>query len=118
MLNLYFITSKFYDMKKFKTGLAIFTIAIAGLFAFTHIDTGSIKGTIAPADGATKVWALSTTDTLQATIQSGNFEIINARAGTYRIIVEAKPPYKNTAKDNVAVRDGSPTDIGEIKLGQ
>ncbi len=105
-------------MNKVKTGLVALSIATAGLFAFTNIDTGSIKGTIVPADGATKVWALSSTDTLKADIQSGSFEITNAKAGTYRIIVEAKPPYRNTAKDNVAVVDGQPTNVGQIKLNQ
>jgi hypothetical protein len=105
-------------MKTFTAGLVAITMATGGLFAFRHTDNGSIKGSIAPADGATKVWALSSTDTLRGDIQSGSFEIVNAKAGTYRLIVEAKPPYKNTAKDNVVVADGAPTNVGEIKLGQ
>ena len=105
-------------MKKFKTGMVTLSIAMAGLFAFRNIDNGSIKGTITPADGATKVWALSSADTLKADIQSGSFEIMNAKPGTYRLIVEAKPPYKNTAKDNVVVADGEATNVREIKLGQ
>jgi len=105
-------------MKAFKTGILALSIATAGLFAFKSIDTGSIKGTVTPADGATKVWALSSTDTLKADIQGGGFEILNAKAGSYRLIVEAKPPYRNTAKDNVVVADGQPTNVGEIKLNQ
>jgi hypothetical protein len=105
-------------MKTMKTGIFALSIAAAGLFAFKSIETGSIKGTVTPADGATRAWALSTTDTLRADIQGGGFEITNAKAGTYRIIIEAKPPYKNTAKDNVKVTDGQPTSVGEIKLGQ
>ncbi len=105
-------------MKTLKTGIVAVSIAAAGLFAFKSNDTGSIKGSIIPADGATRVWALSSADTLKAAIQSGSFEILNAKAGTYRIVVEAKPPYKNTAKDNVTVMDGQPTNVGEIKLGQ
>ncbi|GAC1452024.1 MAG: hypothetical protein NVSMB7_14670 [Chitinophagaceae bacterium] len=105
-------------MKPLKTAFVGLSIATAGLFAFKNIDNGSIKGTVVPADGATKVWALSSTDTLKADVQSGSFEIMNAKAGTYRIIVEAKPPYKNTAKDNIVVADGAPTNVGQIKLGQ
>ena len=105
-------------MKTFKTGVIALGIATAGLFAFKTIDTGSIKGTITPADGATRAWALSATDTLRADIQAGGFEITNAKAGTYRLIIEAKPPYKNTAKDNVKVLDGQPTNVGEVKLSQ
>lgn len=105
-------------MKSFKTGIVALSIATAGLFAFKSIDTGSIKGTITPSDGATKAWALSSTDTLSAPIQGGTFEITNAKAGTYRLIIEAKPPYRNTAKDNISVKDGQPTNVGEIKLNQ
>ncbi len=105
-------------MNTFKTGLVALSIATAGLFAFKGINTGSIKGTITPADGATKAWALSTTDTLKGDIQAGSFEISGAKAGTYRLIIEAKPPYKNTAKDNIVVTDGQPTNVGEIKLNQ
>ena len=105
-------------MKTLKTGFVALSIAAAGLLAFKNIDTGSIKGTVTPADGATKVWALSSSDTLKANIQSGSFEIMGAKAGTYRLIIEAKPPYKNTAKDNIVVTDGAPTNVGEIKLGQ
>ncbi|MEP7280174.1 MAG: carboxypeptidase regulatory-like domain-containing protein [Bacteroidota bacterium] len=105
-------------MKIFKAGLLVVGIATAGLFAFRSIDTGSIRGTVIPADGATKAWALSSSDTLKGVIQSGSFEIVNVKPGTYRLIIEAKPPYKNTAKDNVVVADGQPTNVGEIKLGQ
>ena len=105
-------------MNTFKTSLVAISIATAGLFAFKGIDTGSIKGTVTPADGATKAWALSSTDTLKADIQAGGFEITGAKAGTYRLIIEAKPPYKNTAKDNIVVNDGQPTNVGEIKLNQ
>jgi hypothetical protein len=105
-------------MKTVKTTLVALSIASAGLFGFRSIVAGSIKGTVSPADGASKVWALSSTDTLKSDIMNGSFEIANAKAGTYRIVVEAKPPYKNAAKDNVVVADGQPTDIGEIKLNQ
>jgi hypothetical protein len=105
-------------MKTVKTTFVALSIATAGLFAFKGIDTGSIKGTVSPAEGASKAWALSSTDTLKADITNGSFEIANAKSGTYRIIIEAKPPYKNAAKDNVAVIDGQPTNVGEIKLSQ
>ena len=109
---------KFTDMKIFIIKSTVAVTAAVALFSFTHLNTGSIKGSVTPADAGTKVWALSITDTLKAQIKSGSFEITNARAGTYRLIVEAKPPYKNTAKDNITVADGAPTNVGEIKLSQ
>jgi hypothetical protein len=105
-------------MKALKLTLTILMIAVVGLFAFKKIDSGSIKGMVSPADGATRAWALSATDTGKADIHNGSFEIMNIKPGTYRLIIEAKPPYKNAAKDNVAVADGTPNNVGEIKLNQ
>ena len=105
-------------MKNVKVKLAALTFAAAALFAFSKIDAGTIKGTVSPADAATNAWALSGTDTLKAVINKGSFEITDAKPGTYRIIIEAKPPYKNAAKDGVTVTDGQATDVGEIKLEQ
>ena len=105
-------------MKNVKLKLAAFTIAAASLFAFTKIETGSIKGMVTPEDGAINAWAISGTDTLKAAINKGAFEITEAKPGTYRVIIEAKPPYKNAAKDGITVADGQATDIGEIKLEQ
>jgi len=101
---------------KTKLGLAITGLAIAGMFAFTGFQGGSVKGTINPADGAVRAWALSATDTFRTDVVGGGFEIAGVKTGTYKVIIEAKPPYKNAAKDGVQVTDGSATNIGEIVL--
>jgi hypothetical protein len=103
-------------MKSIKLTLIAISIASAGLFAFKHIERGYIRGTIIPAEGAATAWAISATDTVKADIQFGKLEILNVKAGVYRLIVEAKPPYKNAAKDNIIVADGQPTSVGEIRL--
>ncbi|HTI08032.1 MAG TPA: carboxypeptidase-like regulatory domain-containing protein [Puia sp.] len=96
--------------------MAAVTIAVAGLFAFSNLKSGSIKGTVTPTEGATRAWAESSTDTLKALVINGAYEITNAKPGTYRIIIEAKPPYKNAAKEGIVVNDGQAADAGEIKL--
>ena len=96
--------------------LAAITIAAAGLFSFSNLRSGSIKGTVSPADGATRAWAESSTDTLKALVINGSYEITDAKPGTYKIIIEAKPPYKNAAKSDITVSDGKAADAGEIKL--
>ncbi len=106
-------------MKKARMSFVALTIAVAGLFAFTNIkiDAGAIRGTVVPADGAVRAWAVSGTDTLKSAIKDdGAFMITDAKAGVYRVIIEAKPGYKNAAKENVTVVEGQPTDVGEIKL--
>jgi hypothetical protein len=91
-------------------------VVAAGFFAFAPFKSGSIRGTVTPADGGVRAWAESATDTLKAPIINGSYEITDAKPGTYKIIIEAKPPYRNIAKDGIMVNDGQAADAGEIKL--
>jgi hypothetical protein len=95
---------------------AILYTAAAGLFAFATLREGSIHGTVTPPEGGVRAWAESATDTLKAPIVSGSYEITGAKPGTYKVIIEAKPPYRNAAKDGVMVNDGQSSDAGEIRL--
>jgi hypothetical protein len=96
--------------------IAIVSAAAAGLFAFSSPRDGSIRGTVSPADGGVRAWAESYTDTLKAPIINGSYEIAGVKPGTYKVIIEAKPPYRNAAKDGVMVSDGQSSDAGEIRL--
>ena len=42
----------------------------------------------------------------------------NMKPGTYRIAIEAIPPYKNAVREGIDIRNGEVTDIGEIRLQQ
>ena len=104
-------------MKATKFKMAVLGIAAAfSLFAFSMIDGGSIKGTVTPNASATNVMAISMTDTLRADIQNGSFNITDVKAGTYKLVIMAAPPYKNFEKEGVMVSDGKATDLGEITL--
>jgi hypothetical protein len=105
-------------MKNTKLTLLALSVAVTGFFSFMNIEGGTIKGTVTPADGAATAWAVSASDTLKDAIENGTFEITGVKAGTYTVIIEAKAPNKNTAKEGVVVSDGKATDIGEIKLSQ
>ena len=101
-------------MTSLKLGIA--AIAAMVLFAFSQQRLGSIKGTVMPLDAGVRTWAESATDTLRAPILNGSYEITDAKPGAYKIIIEAKPPYRNIARDGIMVTDGQETDAGEIKL--
>lgn len=103
-------------MKNTRIGLLALSAITAGLFAFTTLKGGSIKGKITPADGASQVWALSATDTLKAIINQGSFEIQNANAGTYKVYIDAVEPYKDVIKEGIQVTEGGSADLGEISL--
>ena len=96
--------------------MAIASVVAAGLLAFSAIRDGSIHGTVSPPEGGIQAWAESASDTLKAPIINGSYDIAGAKPGTYKIIIEAKPPYRNAAKDGVMVSDGQASDAGEIRL--
>jgi len=101
-----------------KTTMALLGLAIAAttLVSFQNVQPASIKGKITPAWYGVHAWAISKTDTLYTTITDGNFEFPNAEPGVYRIVIEARSPYRHMAKDGIEVKDGQPTDIGELSL--
>jgi hypothetical protein len=88
------------------------------LFAFTLIRATGIKGTVAPAESAGTIYAISGTDSLKAEASQGAFEFSDVKAGTYKVVVEAKAPYKNFEKEGVEVKEGEVTDLGTITLAQ
>jgi hypothetical protein len=92
-------------------------LVVSGLvFAFTIQQGGTIKGIVSPIEGGIRAWAESPADTLMGNIANGSFEITDVKPGTYRLIIEARPPYKNVSKENVVVTKGQAVDAGEFKL--
>ena len=105
-------------MKASKLKLGAIGIAAAlGLFAFTTLQTGSIKGTVSPSGSASKAMAVSGMDTLKVNIDKGSFTL-DIKPGTYKLVIEAVSPYKNFEKEGVMVEEGKSTNVGEITLQQ
>jgi hypothetical protein len=103
-------------MKKIRTAVAAIAIVIATLLiSFKTAPAPSIIGKVSPAWYAVHAWAISETDTLYTTITDGNFEFPNAKPGVYRIVIEARSPYRHMAKDGVIVKEGGATDV-ELSL--
>jgi hypothetical protein len=106
-------------MKITKLSLVVAGIAIVSLLGFKAITNGSVKGRVSPADAAVRVWIISATDTLKAPVEMGTFTVGDVKPGTYKVVIEAKPPYKNGVKDGITIGDdATPVDVGEIKLSQ
>src|ERR1700745_2591915 len=95
---------------------ALGIVTAAGLFAFTTLKNGGIKGTVSPSASATAAMAIMGTDTSKALINNGAFTINELKPGTYKLVIEAVEPYKNFEKEGVVVADGKGTDVGEIAL--
>ncbi len=102
-------------MKKGILSSAILTVSLAGIFAFSQTKSAAIVGKISPADGAESVWAISATDSVRAALAAGSFSL-PVKNGIYKVIVDAKEPYKDVLLDNIEVKQDQPVDVGEIVL--
>ena len=104
-------------MKKLKLAVVALDVSSGALFSFDVLQSNSIKGTVTPADKAIRAWAMSPTDTLNAEVKNGAFEIKDVKPGTYSVIIQAQEPYASTRKkDVVVIADSLVTDVGEIAL--
>jgi hypothetical protein len=96
---------------------------IPGLLAFLSMAfsmnyNSPVKGSVSPANGASRAWVISRSDTLSAPVIQGNFMITNVKPGNYTLMLEAKPPFRDSFKQDVLVVEGQPTDVGVIEMNQ
>ncbi|RPD46668.1 MULTISPECIES: carboxypeptidase regulatory-like domain-containing protein [Chitinophagaceae] len=103
------------NILKSTTALALASVA---LFSFKNDFASGIKGSVTPAESVGTVWAITGTDSLKATANSGAFSFDEVKPGTYQVVVEAKAPYKNLVKEGVVVKEGETTDLGALTLEQ
>jgi len=101
-------------MKKIVITLCV-AFVVMSAFVSRHPVKSGIYGSIDPPEMAKKIWAISRTDSVSAVPLNGKFSI-EVKPGTWKLIVEAVPPYKNTAVENVLVQEGQSADVGVIKL--
>ncbi len=105
-------------MKKTFVTLFAVCVAVITLHAFRTVQSSGIKGAIRPVDATVSgIWAMSGTDTVKAQALKGNF-VLQAKAGTWKLVVRASAPYKDAVMEGVEVKEGQITDVGEIKLPQ
>ena len=103
-------------MKKNIITIALIGFVTALAISFAPAKT-SIVGRVNPADAAEMVWAISATDTLKGAPAQGQF-FIDVKPGTYKLIVDAKEPYKDVTLENLQVNPDQTLDVGEIPLKQ
>lgn len=105
-------------MKKIMKRGSLLIVAVIALFSFALLPASGIKGTVTPAESAGDVWAISGTDSVKTPVAQGGFLFPDVKPGTYKIVVEAKAPYKNFVKEEVVVKEGEVVDLGAISLEQ
>jgi hypothetical protein len=87
-------------------------------FSFKFIWNSPVKGSVNPTDGALRAWLISPKDTVNAPVIQGNFMITNVKPGNYTLMVEGKPPFRDSFKQDILVVDGQPTDVGVIQMNK
>lgn len=105
-------------MKKLSVFCMALILSSVLFVAFTFVKSGSIAGRVSPADAVSGVSLIAGQDTMTVTVNQGNFSFTNLKEGVYTLVIKANAPYKDAVIENVAVKDSSTTDVGEIKLKQ
>ena len=99
-------------MKKIRMATAAFAIILGSFtLSFKNAPAPSIKGKVSPGWYAVNAWAITETDTLYTSVTDGSFQFANPKPGVYRIVIEARSPYRHMAKEGIVVKDGEETDV-------
>lgn len=104
-------------MKKISWILIITILVVGGIHAVTAKQSSGITGTVSPAEQVTAVLAIGSSDTIKTTLKDDHF-VLAAGAGTYKLIIKAKLPYKDALLDNIIITEGKLVDVGAIQLKQ
>ena len=92
--------------------LLLFVISMS----FYKMNGGSVRGTVTPPEAGLKAFLFSRKDTVAGNIVNGTFQFSNIAAGSYKLLVEAAPPYRNGTKEGIVVTEGAFTDAGQLEL--
>ena len=85
----------------------------------TQPTTGTVKGSISPANGGSQVFLITGSDTLKATPAStGTYEFTQVKAGSYQATVKTNAGYSAPAATAITVTAGQTTDVPVITLTQ
>lgn len=84
--------------------------------SFSSLLTGTAGGSVNPPEAGLRAFLFSGKDTLSVNVANGNFQFTKVPSGTYQLLIEVTPPYRNAVKDGVRVLEGEFTNIGQIEL--
>ncbi len=96
--------------------IALFLVAL--LVAFQSVQS-SVIGKINPSDGADAVLAIAQNDTTgynkRSMITNGRFAM-DLKPGKYKLVIDTREPYLDVTLENIEVKPGITTDLGDIKV--
>jgi hypothetical protein len=87
------------------------------LRSWCHRTSGSIEGSVMPAEAHAAIMAFNSADTAFALPgREGEFEIRGLSPGTYSVLYRAFPPFQDTALTNINVQQGVETKLPVVTL--
>ena len=101
-----------------KTSLLLALLLVFGSFSFMKFQNTSITGKVMPATSVDKIWAVKGSDSTSAMPASTGEFNLKVSPGTWKIVIDAKAPYKDAVKENITVESGKSVNVGEIDLQQ
>ena len=101
---------------KTKITIGLTSLVAALILSFAPAKSG-IVGKLNPIDGAELVWVLGSSDSLKMAPAQGQF-FFDVKPGVYKLVVDAKEPYKDVLLENLQVKQDETLDVGEIPLKQ
>lgn len=97
--------------------LIIIVLVTSLLHAYKNFQTSGISGRVSPKDAAEIVWAIQGVDSIRTVPANGVF-MLEVKPGIYKVIIDAKQPFKDVMVESIEVISGKTTDLGEIKISQ
>ncbi len=104
-------------MKNAFVQLCLVVLVITGIHAIRLIKANTINGKVSAPNALQFAWAIKGSDSVIVGADNGTFSL-KVKPGIWKVLLHNKNPYKNIIINNVIVKDGRSTDLGEIILAQ
>lgn len=102
---------------KSKWTLVLIVLMAIVLHAYKAFQSAGISGKVSPQNAAELILAIEGADSIKVIPANGVF-MLEAKPGMYKVIVDAKEPFKDVLIKSIEVTSGKTTDLGEIKVSQ
>ncbi|MFT3823474.1 MAG: carboxypeptidase regulatory-like domain-containing protein [Chitinophagaceae bacterium] len=96
---------------------ALVVAAITFLHARRIMESSTLTGKISPASAVHSIWVIHKEDSLKTSLTKDVFSL-QLPPGQYKLIIDARAPYKQVIKEHVFTEEGKSTNVGEINLEQ
>lgn len=95
---------------------ALVVVAITCLHARKIMQSSTLTGSINPAAAVHSILVVNQQDSLKTSLQNNDVFTLQLPPGQYKLIIDARAPYKQVVKEHVYTEQGKSTNIGAIQL--